>query len=712
LNSRWSGAAIEDGRRAAFFVFCLYLVVSVLNTLPLTLQFTTHIPGHGSDAYQYLWNLWLVRHSIETGSSPIATELAFWPDGAKLYVGTTAVLESLATLPVLMWGGPIPAYNLLAIVKPALDAFAAFALAQYLWGDRFAALLAGVAFGFCPYVAARGLIHPALVNVAFIAFAVLWLLRAVETGRKRHYFLFAIAVFINVAMLHYALYVAAFAALFALWQTVWLRRDGVALTLVWRRMAIAGGAALVLSAPLVAMVLSQAGRTMREPELARAYGADLLAYLVPSPLHPLFGPSVAEANRKLAKFDNLTEALVFPGYGVMLLALAAPFVRRARSPAVERRPFDVGVAFWVFVALFFGVLSLGLELRINGAFTGITLPYAWLNVLPFWRSQNAPSRWSILAQLAMAMLAAATVCGLRQWRARQPQGRATFVLVLAVLAVSAEAAWAPYRTSPVPPPSPFYEQMARDGERYAVLDVPYGAAREQAVLAQMTHGKPTIGGYLLPPVDYLPSEMLPPFYDLDLNWPVFDPDVVRFDPSTDAAPVLRAFGVRYVLIHPNIRGGVYRTSTARVIAKSGLGDPVYRDAELVVYRVPDVELRGPVVVTTRFSLPDGRPPRLEPPALSGSGLPYREIVGGAASYGIWASDETAGELCLTAWNPGGETELRAEVNGIALVAFSLGREPRSTARAIPLRKGANRLTLRGSAAISQVQVRPASAPRP
>jgi hypothetical protein len=690
---------------ASFCVFAFYLAFSLLTTLPLALHFTTQVPGHGSDSYQYLWNLWLVQHSVSEGHSPLQTNLAFWPDGVQLYIGMTAPLEALVVAPVLFLAGAIPAFNVLAIVKPALDAFAAFVLALHLWGDRLAALWAGLAFGFCTYVAARGTIHPSLVDVAFIAFAVLWLLKAVETGARRYFLFFAAAVFVNVVMLHYALYVAMFAGLFLVWQTLRLWRAREMVLTLWRRAAWAGAAALVASAPLVAMVVGQSPRAAGSPKLARAYGADLLAYFAPSPHHPGYGFLFGSLYRRIVQFDNLPEALVFPGYAVLVLAALAHVLYRPPAPPSPRW-LDVGPRFWTFVALVFVILSLGLELRVAGHFTGVPLPYAIFNRLPFWSSQNAPSRWSIVAQLALSMLGAASIAGLR---ARAEGRLRAIALPLAFLILVAESWWAPYEVGDATSPSPFYASMAGDGGTYSVVDVPYGAVRDRSVLAQMTHGKPTVGGYALRPANYLPDQMLPPFYDLNLYWPFFEEDVVPFDLKTETAPVLRAFGVRYLLLHRDLLTEPYLKWARALLEKAMLGRAVYADSRLEVYRVPGRE-SGPVVVATRFFVPDGKPSRLEPPALSRHGLKYRETRG-EATLGIWASVDTKSELDVTAWRTEeGAPLLSIELNEGPLGSLALGGEPGEFKSRVELHEGANWLVLRGRAAISRIHVTPIVGP--
>jgi hypothetical protein len=713
---------VAVGRRTLWptvLALALFLGLAILNTLPMALQFTTTGLGAGGDAVHYLWFMWWIRDALASGVNPHETSLIYWPEGAKLYVGTTPFVDGFIVLPVQWLAGLFAAYNTLVLLKFSLSAFCAYLLARYLWRDYTAALLAGIAYGFCTYLAAHAVGgHMALLSVMFMPLAALWLFRAAAGDGRRYVVLAALALAANVPMLHYALYMAVFAALFLAWQTVRLRRDLPLVRRIWLRVLVTGLLALVFSAPLLALLLTEIARTASNPTMIYAYGADLLAYVVPSLFHPLFGPLVRDFTMGFVTRGNIGEALVFPGYTVLLLAAAALLLReRPRPDSAATRPLDLGAGFWALVALCFGVLSLGVELRVNGQYTGLPLPYALLNRLPLWGSQSAPSRFEIVAQLALAMLAAAGLVAVRARLAARGRLRAARLcnwLPLALLTF--EFLSFPFRTFALPDPSPFFAQLAADPDQYAVLNVPMLGGPDRDAWAQTFHHKPIIGGYVTRPrQDYLPHSLLGPFQELQLYFPPFEPDIVSFDLARDGLPVLRSFGVRYLLVHRDLLEPPYPQRTADLLRTMGLGEPVYQDDTLAAYCIPPAAGPERVVAIARWLRPSTRPSYLEPPARATDGLVYRETVADTTLIGIWSSEATRVTLEVPMWSLGGATPLTFFLNDAPVVSAALTDERQILQVPLDLRPGSNFLALQGRAAIGPMRILPpgesASAPR-
>jgi hypothetical protein len=540
--------------------------------------------------------------------------------------------------------------------------------------------------------------------------AALWLFRAAAGVGRRYVLLAALALVANVPMLHYALYMGLFIALFLIWQTIRLGADLPLLRHIWLRVLATGLLAAALSTPLLALMLSQGERLAGDSSAAYAYGADLLAYVVPSLLHPLFGPLVHDLTMSFITRNNIAEGLVFPGYTVLLLAGAALLLWRGGRPEGPAQPLALGVGFWSLVALCFVVLSLGLELRINGQYTGIPLPYALLNHLPFWSAQSAPSRFEIVAQLALAMLAAAGLHAIRRRLAARRQPPAALAATVALLGlVTFEAFWFPYRMFALPKPSPFYQQLAADPGQYAVLNVPFLGHPDREAWAQTAHHKPQIGGYVTrPAVDYLPYWLLPPFQELQLYFPPFEPDITSFDLARDSLPMLRSFGIRYLLVHSDLLAPPYPQRTADLLRTMGLGEPVYQDATLAAYRVP--EATGPERVATiaRWLRPSTRPSYLGPPARTPDGMVYRETVADTTLVGIWSSEAMRATLEMPLWSLGGTTPLTFFLNKAPVATVDLTDQRQVVQIALDLRQGSNSLALQGRAAIGPMQLLPST----
>ncbi|RPI51929.1 MAG: hypothetical protein EHM55_17745 [Acidobacteria bacterium] len=198
--------------------------MSVIWTWPLALHFRDHIPGLSGDNYSFLWNLWWMRKAL---SEP---ELEFFrspyllsPFGVDLINHPHTALQGYISATVLAGLSVIEAENLYIFVSVFLNAVCAYALAFDIVRERRAALVAGVAFGGSPYVAAHLLGHFDLLTAWVIPLFALCLRRSLQTGKVAP----AIGCGLCVAIAAYAayyhvVYLALFATAyaFASWHVV------------------------------------------------------------------------------------------------------------------------------------------------------------------------------------------------------------------------------------------------------------------------------------------------------------------------------------------------------------------------------------------------------------------------------------------------------------------------------------------------------------
>jgi hypothetical protein len=160
------------------------VALSILWTWPLALHFSDHIPGLPGDNYSFLWNLWWMRKALST------PELDFFqsryllsPFGVDLINHPHTALQGYISATMLARFSVIEAENLYIIVSVFLNAACAYALAFDIVHDRRLALVAGVAFGGSPYVAAQLLGHFDLLTAWVIPLFALCLRRSIATGR-------------------------------------------------------------------------------------------------------------------------------------------------------------------------------------------------------------------------------------------------------------------------------------------------------------------------------------------------------------------------------------------------------------------------------------------------------------------------------------------------------------------------------------------------
>ncbi|HUS16869.1 MAG TPA: hypothetical protein VM536_17875, partial [Chloroflexia bacterium] len=183
------------GRTRHLLVLLGYLLVAVAWTWPLAGHLTTAIPGDGKDGWQNAWNLWWVAQAVLQGRNPFHTDLLFHPIGADLYLHTLQPLNGLLSLPVQVLWGPVAAYNAVVLAALPLAAWGAYLLAHDRlararsspagWRGAMPPLVAGLLFGFSPYLAGQLLSHLNLVSAWGLPFSTLALLRAADAVPPR-----------------------------------------------------------------------------------------------------------------------------------------------------------------------------------------------------------------------------------------------------------------------------------------------------------------------------------------------------------------------------------------------------------------------------------------------------------------------------------------------------------------------------------------------
>lgn len=203
--------------------------MSIIWTWPLVLHFNDRIPGLGGDNYSFLWNLWWMRKALSAPELDFfQSRFLFSPFGVDLINHPHTALQGYLSATVLGRLSIIQAENLYIIASMFLNAACAYALAFDIVRHRRIAILAAIAFGGSPYIAAHLLGHFDLLTAWVIPLFALCLRRALRSGGIGA----AIGCGLCVAVAAYAayyhvVYLALFAATYTLasWQVVHVRRE-------------------------------------------------------------------------------------------------------------------------------------------------------------------------------------------------------------------------------------------------------------------------------------------------------------------------------------------------------------------------------------------------------------------------------------------------------------------------------------------------------
>lgn len=436
--------------------------------------------------------------------------------------------------------GPVAGAAVYLWVGFVLSGMAMFLLARRLFGNPWAALLAGFAFAFCPWAVQCISGHYDYMQGWGLVLAVWRMLELADRPTMRNGLLAGGATVVAMLVTPYFILIGGVAfvtlALIALLSGA-ARREFLA---AGRGVAVAGGVIVVVFGAIgVLTVLAGGSETgaLRTDSITDlyTYSARWLEWLLPDQNNFIFGGLTGPYLTSHLHGSNFAESSIYIGDSVLVLALFGVYrggvqlIKRGR--AVARDIQLIAVVGGAALALAAAWFSSPPKVRI----LGIWVP------TPSWFVFHVTSTWRVytrfieLIELGLCILLAFAV---RELLARR--GRTTSVIVVAGLAaVLVLDLWSrpPIRTTRVVVP-PEYTWL-KDHPGGIVADYPLEPAvyPDYAPLFwQMIDHHPTFQGY-----DANSDSELMKLGLVDLR-----------EPST--APRLAALGVRYVVVHPGQPG--------------------------------------------------------------------------------------------------------------------------------------------------------------
>jgi hypothetical protein len=505
----------------------LAAVLAIAFTWPLAPRLGSVGRFDTGDGHWSIWCVAWVSHALATDPEDLYDANIFYPHRDTLAYSENNVVAGVLGLPAyLATGNPYATHNLAMLLGYVLAFVGMYLLVRHLTGDTGAAIVAGVAFAFCPFMFARTP-HIQLALFFGIPVALLALHRAVDAPSIGHGFVLGVTLAVQaLACGYYGIFAGLLAALglvfFGLTRGQWRSPA------YWLCGAIGAVTSLALVVPFFlpyVRVQEELGFT-RSVEEAATYSADWRAWVASS----------AWAHRWTLPYLQRWNEVLFPGAlttigGLWGLWAAWRHASAARSSAPAPGGSRDVIAFYAIV--------LGLAFWISfGPAAG--LYRALFATIPVFTFLRAPARIGIVVVLALGVLLAV---GLAHLFARlSPKGR-RLATAGAAVAMGAELFTAPLALREAPPVNAVYTYLA-SARRGPVLELPFFYERidfqrhARDMSASGWHWQPLINGYS----DHIPPE----FRDLA-------PRLHGF-PSTDAFGLLRSWRARYVVIHLGLYG--------------------------------------------------------------------------------------------------------------------------------------------------------------
>jgi hypothetical protein len=528
-------------------------VLTTALTFPLVPKLDRVGRVNTDDGRLSIWNVAWVADALIVNPRQLFDANIFYPADNALAYSEANIGAGLLALPAWgLTGNPFLAHNTAVVVAFLAAVAGGYYLVRYLSGSREAAAIAGVLFGFCPYIFARTA-HIQLLMTAGLPFAMLACHRLVDRpspGRAAALgaVLFAQALSCAYYGIFAGLMVGLATLFFAVTRGLW--RSPRYWALVGLAAAISLGLTVPFFLPYLEVQDQGFGRTLDD---ARMYSANGGAWLASS----------AWAHRWwLDAIAGFSEVL-FPGLIATVAGVAGAWMVW-RGPAAA-----AGAGLAGDVAAFY-VLLAGLAFWASfGPDAGL---YRLLfETVPIFALLRAPARMGLMVTLALVVLSSA-VFG--PWLRTRPRVWTAGLVVIAAL----ELNMAPLTALRDAPPVPEAYRVLARLPRGPLAEFPYFARRTdyprhaEYMLGSTYHWQPLVNGY---------SDFIPPrFRDTAV--------ALSYFPTRESFRILSEVGTRYAVFHLN---GYSRSNRADLIERIGRYQqflrPLVQQDDVWLYEIVD-----------------------------------------------------------------------------------------------------------------------------
>ena len=458
----WRSLTWRDALALASFV-----AVALFLTLPLWLNLDHELRDDPQDQAFFESMLAHGARVVTDGAYPFFTDRLNYPDGVNLMANTSVLAVSIPMTPVTVMFGPHVAFNAFLTLALAFTGISWYlVLSRQFVASRLAAWVGALFATFAPSMVSHAGGHPNIVS-QFLVPLIIW--RTLELRRpgravRNGLILAGLLVwqaFINLEILFMtAVGLGLYCAVMAI---VRRKREPGEIVAFLRALGVAGGTTLVVLAYPLSVQFFGPQSYHGLPEFVRYFGADLASFTAYAQ-RSIAGNSVTAG--RLAQ--NPAEENAFFGWGLVILFLGLVVWMRHRASVLTLAG----------IALFFGAMSLGPTIRVNGTDTGIAGPWDLLHSVPILNSA-VPTRWAMAVAPVVAILLALGCQKAADLMREQPaaRGPVRVAMITAVAMALVPLVPTPLRTMPMEPVPEFitagtWKQYVDDAHTMVTLPLP------------------------------------------------------------------------------------------------------------------------------------------------------------------------------------------------------------------------------------------------
>jgi len=545
-------------------IITLYFAVALLivGHMPGEL-FNNFIGSDTGDTYEMARNIWWFKFAIQNGEPLFYQTWLGYPDGINGIIFISVPLQYFPMVAAHFLTSLPHAYNGIVLFWMILNGWSMFFLVRYLLDDEdawIAPFLAGLVYMAFPLFQGHLAEGHAGLMIGWAAPLYIWaLFRFTETKDHLWRWLFVCIFFFYLSTTGHILQsiyvlipVTGTFTLWKLWQQDWQA--------VRRIFGMGLLASVVLLLALAPAILDATGEASYASTGGYSrYSADLLAIVSPSFFHPTFDSLLSYPRAVLG--TNLGEGMAYIGIIATILCIMGLLTDKHSRK-------------WLLLAFIVWILSLGPVLKIFDeplliSGNSIPLPFALLQNLPGFSLARTPARFNFTLAIALAVMVGYGA----HWLFRQKIGILRYLIAM-LLAIGIVWEYQSFWSQPLRPANLPQEviDLSEDESIRAVFNIPYqhALAAKDALFLQTGHEQPLIAG------------------QITRTTPV-NPAMLAILQGTLDPALLQDVGADIVILHRQRATEIGELELLETLANQQLGEPLYQDEQIAIYRVPSVE---------------------------------------------------------------------------------------------------------------------------
>lgn len=459
----------------------LYLILTLIMTYPLILNFTTHLGGDKGDGWYFMWNFWWTKEAIvELHQNPFHTDYIFHPTGVSLIYDDLSLTNGIFSIPLQYFFNLITVYNIILIFNLVISGFAMYLLVFYLTKNGVASFIGGIIFTFAPYHMAHALGHVSLVSMQWLPLYILFFMKSYKNYSVKNVLLAVLFLVLNALSCWYYLMMSLiFSGIYVLYFSIREKNSSILLKKITTVVGIFLLTGLVLSPILIPMINNM--NQFPGGHNPEHFSADILSFFIPGFLQTIGHFDFFESITY--RFTgNGAENSNYIGYAVLFLVLASIKKFWKKNELIR---------FFTLAAIIFFILALGMHIHFAGKIVNFPLPYFFLHkYVPGFSTLGVPERFDIMLVICLTIISSFAIASLT--RISDKTKRVAIIFGISSL-ILIEFLFIPFTITSLDVPK-FYHVLKDDPGDYAIIDLyPQPSIR---LYYQTIHTKKIVGGYI------------------------------------------------------------------------------------------------------------------------------------------------------------------------------------------------------------------------